>query len=248
MLDLGVERAQSTYADSGLWRHAPLGRDDQVDRRTRKWLEAAESVGPQRIAASQSGGRGVQHRCPRLLVGRGWTGVVDEDTFEDPGELPAPHHALDVVVTGSEIEQLAPRHRAALTREQAPHLHPIHGQHQIEEGRRPQRVACQPVDDRYPEPVMDVFAVEGYTMLLIEIGLLAVKIYAFVSSLRFSDEAYRAAGKLNKAAWTIILGLGVAAQVVLAGAPLNLINLALTIAALVYLADVKPALSSLTRR
>ena len=58
----------------------------------------------------------------------------------------------------------------------------------------------------------------------------------------------RAAGKLNKAAWTIILGLGVVAQIVLAGSPLNLINLAFTFAALVYLADVKPALSSLTRR
>ena len=96
--------------------------------------------------------------------------------------------------------------------------------------------------------MLNVFAVEGLTMLLVEIALLAVKIYAFVSSLRFSDEAYRAAGKLNKAAWTIILGLGLVAQLVLAGAPLNLINLAMTVAALVYLADVKPALSSLTRR
>lgn len=100
----------------------------------------------------------------------------------------------------------------------------------------------------YPERVQNVFAVEGITMLVIEIVLLAVKIYAFVNALRFSDEAYRAAGKLNKAAWTIILGLGVAAQVVLSGSPLNLINLALTVAALVYLADVKPTLSSLTRR
>jgi hypothetical protein len=96
--------------------------------------------------------------------------------------------------------------------------------------------------------VLNVFAVEGITMLVIEIVLLAVKIFAFVNALRFSDQAYRAAGKLNKAAWTIILGLGVVAQVVLAGSPLNLINLALTVAALVYLADVKPALTSLTRR
>ena len=96
--------------------------------------------------------------------------------------------------------------------------------------------------------MLNVFAVEGLTMLLVEIGLLAVKIYAWVSSLRFSDDAYRAAGKLNKPAWTIILGLGLVAQVVLAGSPLNLINLAMTVAALVYLADVKPALSSLTRR
>ena len=96
--------------------------------------------------------------------------------------------------------------------------------------------------------MLNVFAVEGITMLVIEIVLLAVKIFAFVNSLRFSDEAYRAAGKMTKPAWTIILGLGVAAQIVLAGSPLNLINLALTVAALVYLADVKPALTSLTRR
>ena len=96
--------------------------------------------------------------------------------------------------------------------------------------------------------MLDVFALEGLTMLVVEFGLLAVKLYAFISSLRFSDDAYRAAGKLNKAAWTIILGLGVVAQIVLAGSPLNLINLAMTVAALVYLADVKPALSSLTRR
>lgn len=95
---------------------------------------------------------------------------------------------------------------------------------------------------------MNPFAVEGMTLLVIDIVLLAVKIYAFVNALRYSDEAYRAAGKLNKMAWTVILGLGVAAQVVLAGSPLNFINLAMTVAALVYLADVKPALSSLTRR
>ena len=95
---------------------------------------------------------------------------------------------------------------------------------------------------------MNPFAVEGMTMLVIDIVLLAVKIYAFVNALRYSDDAYRAAGKLNKMAWSVILGLGVAAQVVLAGSPMNLINLAMTGAALVYLADVKPALSSLTRR
>ncbi len=63
----------------------------------------------------------------------------------------------------------------------------------------------------------NVFAVEGLTMIVIEIVLLAVKIYAFVNSLRYSDEAYRAAGKLTKAAWTIILGLGAVTQVVLVG-------------------------------
>jgi hypothetical protein len=64
----------------------------------------------------------------------------------------------------------------------------------------------------------------------------------------FTPEHYRAADKLTKPAWVAILGLGVAANLLLAGSPMNLINLAFTIAAFVYLADVRPALSSLTRR
>jgi Protein of unknown function (DUF2516) len=92
-----------------------------------------------------------------------------------------------------------------------------------------------------------VFEIQSYLMLAVAIAVLAVKVFAFVSSLLFSTESYRAAGKLTKPAWCAILGLGVACQV-LFGSPLNLINLAFTIGALVYLADVRPALASLTRR
>jgi hypothetical protein len=96
---------------------------------------------------------------------------------------------------------------------------------------------------------MNVFAVEGYFSLLVEVILLGVKIYAFVNCLMFSKEAYVAANKLTKPAWAIILGLGLVIQVLMAGSsPINLINLAFTIAAFVYLADVRPALRSLTRR
>ena len=82
-------------------------------------------------------------------------------------------------------------------------------------------------------------------MALLNLALLAVKLFAFVNSLMYSAESYEAANKLNKAAWGIGLGVGVAVQIV--GMP-TIINLAFTIAALVYLADVRPALASLTRR
>jgi hypothetical protein len=94
---------------------------------------------------------------------------------------------------------------------------------------------------------MNVFEIQGYLMLAVAVAALAVKVFAFVSSLLFSTDSYRAADKLTKPAWCAILGLGVACQV-LFGSPLNLINLAFTIGALVYLADVRPALASLTRR
>jgi hypothetical protein len=94
---------------------------------------------------------------------------------------------------------------------------------------------------------MTVFDLEVGFMLIVELALLAVKVFAFVNSLLWSAESYPAAGKLTKPAWTIILGLGVVVQLVFPGV-INLLNLVFTVAALVYLADVRPALASLTRR
>ena len=84
-------------------------------------------------------------------------------------------------------------------------------------------------------------------MLVVYLALGAVKVFAFVSSLLWSAEHYTAAGKLTKPAWTIILGLALLVQVLMPGI-INLLNLVGTIAAFVYLADVRPALASLTRR
>lgn len=95
--------------------------------------------------------------------------------------------------------------------------------------------------------MLHVLQAEMTFMMIMELVLLVVKIFAFVNSLMYSAQAYDAANKLTKPAWTIILGLGVAVQLVLGGT-IGLISLIFTIAALVYLADVRPALSSLTRR
>ncbi len=93
---------------------------------------------------------------------------------------------------------------------------------------------------------MNIFLVEGYVGVLVAFALLAVAIFAFVNSLLYSAEAYQAAGKLTKATWVAILGIGVVLQVVPIGIPL--VSIALLVAALVYLADVRPALGSLRRR
>lgn len=95
--------------------------------------------------------------------------------------------------------------------------------------------------------VVDVFGIQSGIVLAVYFVVLAVKIYAFVSSLTFSAESYEAAGKLTKPAWTIILGLGVVLQLLFGGG-LLILSLAFTIAAFVYLADVRPALAGLTRR
>lgn len=94
---------------------------------------------------------------------------------------------------------------------------------------------------------MDVFGIQSGILLLLFFVLLAVKIYAFISSLTFSAQSYEAAGKLTKPAWTIILGLGVVLQLLFGGG-VFILSLAFTVAAFVYLADVRPALAGLTRR
>ena len=92
---------------------------------------------------------------------------------------------------------------------------------------------------------MNVFALQGSLMLVVLVALLLVKGFAFASSLRYPAEAYEAAGKLTKPAWCAITGIGFLAQLLLAGSPLNIIGLVFTIAALVYLADVRPALAEI---
>ncbi|MDE0776427.1 DUF2516 family protein [Nocardioides sp.] len=93
---------------------------------------------------------------------------------------------------------------------------------------------------------MGIFEAESYVSLLVYFGVLATVIFAFVNSLLYSAESYEAAGKLTKPAWCTILGLGVVLQFVSIG--LFIVQIALFIAALVYLADVRPALGSLRRR
>lgn len=94
--------------------------------------------------------------------------------------------------------------------------------------------------------VPPISGVELWINIAVFYVLLILKIYAFANSLFFSAQAYDAAGKLNKPTWCALLGVAVALQLV--PIPIALINLVMTVVALVYLADVKPALSGLRRR
>ena len=93
---------------------------------------------------------------------------------------------------------------------------------------------------------MNIYAFNSTFMLLVLVVLLAVKGFAFINALTYSTEAYEAAGKLTKQAWCLITGIGFAANVVLMSSTLGIINLVFTVAALVYLADVRPALAEVT--
>ncbi|UUZ57663.1 DUF2516 family protein [Nocardioides sp. B-3] len=95
---------------------------------------------------------------------------------------------------------------------------------------------------------MTVFAPEGYAYPVVLVVMLAIKGFAFINAVLYPTEAYPAASRGTKAATGPSgLGLGLAAQILIA-TPLNLINLAFTIAAFVYLADIRPALAEVTPR
>ena len=94
---------------------------------------------------------------------------------------------------------------------------------------------------------MEIFALPAYIGLVVSLAMFAAQVFAFVDSLTHRAEAYTAADKLTKQAWCIILGLAVVAHVLI-WEPLSLFNLVGTIAAVVYLVDVRPTLRSLTGR
>lgn len=74
----------------------------------------------------------------------------------------------------------------------------------------------------------------------------ATKVWALVDGARRGSTLYPAAGKQTKTLWMVFLGLGLAFHVV--SNVLSLVNLAGTIAALVYLVGVRPALDGLRGR
>jgi hypothetical protein len=94
--------------------------------------------------------------------------------------------------------------------------------------------------------VEGIFAIQNGLNLLIGLAMLGVAIFAFISSLLFPAEAYRAAGKWTKQGWSILLGIALVLIYLNVGG--LMIRAAMLIAALVFLADVRPALSSLRRR
>ncbi len=94
---------------------------------------------------------------------------------------------------------------------------------------------------------MHVFAFESLVMAAAFYVLMGVKLWAFVDALTRRAEAFVATGKLTKPAWLLILGLTVASSL-LWSSPLGLFSIIGTVAAFVYILDVKPALASVTRR
>ena len=94
---------------------------------------------------------------------------------------------------------------------------------------------------------MDIFALPSFILTVVSLVTFVAQAFAFVDALTHRAEAYLAADKLTKQAWSIILGIAVVAHMVFWD-PISILNIAGIIASLVYLLDVRPTLRELTRR
>lgn len=89
-----------------------------------------------------------------------------------------------------------------------------------------------------------MFGLQSMVMTVVFYVVTAAELWALVDAVIRPTQAYVAADKLTKPAWLVILGLALATTLFL-GFIFMLVGL---IAACVYLLDVRPALSSVTRR
>ncbi len=85
-------------------------------------------------------------------------------------------------------------------------------------------------------------------LLLLVLGLLALGMvsFALIDASRRRADAFTAAGKLTKPKWLGILGVATAIAVITFLSPLNFFMVIAVVAGGVYLADVRPALISIT--
>jgi hypothetical protein len=92
-----------------------------------------------------------------------------------------------------------------------------------------------------------VFDVENLVLFAAWWVLLGVKVFAVGDALIRKDAFYVAADKQNKAFWLLLLIVFLALHVIVPSV-LNPLNLIGTVAALVYLADVRPVLRTMHHR
>lgn len=82
-------------------------------------------------------------------------------------------------------------------------------------------------------------------MGLLSLALLLLKVWVFIDAVVRRPDAFVAADKLTKQAWALILGLSAAAELLFSG-PIGLLSILGTVASIVYLVDVRPALVAVT--
>ena len=93
---------------------------------------------------------------------------------------------------------------------------------------------------------LTTLSITGLISLVIWLALLGIKVFALVDALRYSNNQYVSAGKRSRTLWLVLTGLSLAFHLITN--VLDLVSLAGTIASIVYLVDVRPALQQISGR
>lgn len=92
---------------------------------------------------------------------------------------------------------------------------------------------------------MTVWLIEQYILWGIWYVMLAVKVWALADSAWRQNTLYAAADKQSKVFWMIVLAVVLVVHVFLQPPGFSILNIIGDVAALVYLADVRPTLQSM---
>lgn len=92
-----------------------------------------------------------------------------------------------------------------------------------------------------------VFQFRELVLFVATFALFAIEGWAFVDAVSRRPQEFVAADKQTKTMWLVILGVALAAHMLI-WHPIHILNMVGAIAALVYLVDVRPAIRSLSRR
>jgi Protein of unknown function (DUF2516) len=95
--------------------------------------------------------------------------------------------------------------------------------------------------------VFNPFAIENAVALVAVLALFGLKAFAFVDAAMRPAQVFPAADRQTKGFWMLILGLFLVEHLIFWRA-LGLLSLIGTIAALVYVLDVRPTVRALTAR
>jgi len=95
--------------------------------------------------------------------------------------------------------------------------------------------------------VFTVLDVQGLILTVATLAVFAIQAWAFVDAVSRPADAFVAADKMTKKAWLVILGVALAAHMLI-WSPISLLNIIGTVAAIVYMVDARPVLRSVTRR
>ncbi len=91
-----------------------------------------------------------------------------------------------------------------------------------------------------------VIGIPGIILTVIQLGAIAMTVFALIHAIRQRPDAFTAVDKLSKPIWIAILAAALGG-LLLARTPVGLLGIAAIVATGVYLADVRPKVDEIQR-